>query len=246
MTNEAYIWQRLKKAGYTDEATAGIMGNLKHESGLRPDNLQGSYELKLGLTDKEYTDLVNSGAYSCKQFVNDRAGYGLAQWTYYSRKQALYNACFPDIASLEKQTDYLIKELSWYTKLQQILKTSGSIRECSDAVLHLYECPADQSERIELIRYNYAVEIYDRNSKKDPEPEAFYTWQLNAYKILENAYEFIKTVPAGFIAKKSNGYYVTCLGAFGTEKEALEHKDAAKRFNKKAFIISLTKEDILK
>ena len=142
-------------------------------------------------------------------------------------------------------TDYLIKELSWYTKLQQILKTSGSIRECSDAVLHLYECPADQSERIELIRYNYAVEIYDRNSKKDPEPEVFYTWQLNAYKILENAYEFIKTVPGGFIAKKSNGYYVTCLGAFGTEKEASEHKDAAKRFNKKAFIITLTKEDIL-
>ena len=113
MNNETYIWKRLKEAGYSDVAAAGIMGNLQHESGLRPNNLQNAYEIKFGMTDEEYTEKVNSGEYSFKQFVYDKAGYGLAQWTYWSRKQAMYNDCFPTIGSLEKQTNYLIKELSW-------------------------------------------------------------------------------------------------------------------------------------
>ena len=243
MNNESYLWKRLKEAGYTDVAAAGILGNLKHESGLRPNNLQNAYEIKFGMTDEEYTEKVNSGEYSFKQFVNDKAGYGLAQWTYYSRKQAMYNACFPDIANLEKQTDYLIKELSWYTKLQEVLSKARTIRECSDAVLHLYECPGDQSERIELIRYNYAVEIFNRQTGH--ETKDFYTWQLNAYKILDNAKQFIKSVPGGFIALKDNGYYVTCKGTYTTEAEAEKDKDKAKEINKKAFIIKLTKEDII-
>ena len=56
MNNETYIWKRLKEAGYSDVAAAGIMGNLQHESGLRPNNLQNAYEIKIGMTDEEYTD----------------------------------------------------------------------------------------------------------------------------------------------------------------------------------------------
>ena len=41
------------------------------------------------MTDAEYTAAVDSGSYT--NFVRDSAGYGLAQWTYYSRKQALYD-----------------------------------------------------------------------------------------------------------------------------------------------------------
>ena len=33
---------------------------------------------------------VDNGTYSKESFVNDGAGYGLAQWTYSSRKKALY------------------------------------------------------------------------------------------------------------------------------------------------------------
>lgn len=62
-----------------------LMGNLYAESALSPKNLQNSYERKLGYTDDTYTAAVDSGAY--KNFVKDSAGYGLAQWTYWSRKQ---------------------------------------------------------------------------------------------------------------------------------------------------------------
>ena len=87
MSNEQKIWDSLKSRGLNDFAVAGIMGNLLAESGLRADNLQNSYEKKLGMSDAEYTAAVDSGSYD--NFVNDKAGYGLAQWTYYSRKQAL-------------------------------------------------------------------------------------------------------------------------------------------------------------
>jgi hypothetical protein len=45
------------------------------------------YEKKLNITSAEYTRLVDERAYP--DFVNDKAGYGLAQWTFWSRKQAL-------------------------------------------------------------------------------------------------------------------------------------------------------------
>ena len=74
------IWDFLKSKGLTDYACAGVEGNLYAESGCRSNNLENAYEKKLGLSDEEYTAKVNSGEYT--NFVNDSAGYGLAQWTY--------------------------------------------------------------------------------------------------------------------------------------------------------------------
>jgi hypothetical protein len=42
---------------------------------------------KLKMTDAGYTSAVDDGRY--KNFVKDGAGYGLAQWTFWSRKQNL-------------------------------------------------------------------------------------------------------------------------------------------------------------
>jgi hypothetical protein len=39
------------------------------------------------MTDAEYTAAVDAGSYN--NFVKDGAGYGLAQWTYWSLKQAM-------------------------------------------------------------------------------------------------------------------------------------------------------------
>jgi hypothetical protein len=81
------IWEFFTSKGLNAFAAAGLMGNLYAESGLVPSNLQNSYEKKLGYTDATYTAAVDSGKYT--NFVRDSAGYGLAQWTYWSRKQAL-------------------------------------------------------------------------------------------------------------------------------------------------------------
>ena len=79
MNTEEKIWSFLKAQGLTDAGAAGLMGNLYAESGLRANNLQNSYEGRLGMTDAEYTEMVNRGTYT--NFANDRAGYGLCQWT---------------------------------------------------------------------------------------------------------------------------------------------------------------------
>lgn len=146
--NEEKIWNYLKGAGLNDCGAAGLMGNLYAESGLRPDNLQNTCEKKLGMTDASYTAAVDGGTYT--GFVRDCAGYGLAQWTYWSRKQGLFNfakAAGRSIGDLEMQLDFLMKELrEGYKAVLTTLKTAGSVRQASDAVLLQFERPADQSE----------------------------------------------------------------------------------------------------
>lgn len=159
--NEEKIWNYLKSKGLNDYGISGLMGNLYAESALIPTNLQNSYEKKLGFTDTTYTNAVDNGTYN--NFVKDSAGYGLAQWTYWSRKQNLLNFAKSkktSIGNLEMQLDFLYKELSeGYKTILNVLKTAKSIREASDVVLLQYERPADQSEAVQIKRANYG-EIY--------------------------------------------------------------------------------------
>lgn len=78
--NAEKIWNYLYAELKNPYGVAGIMGNMKAESGLQPNNLQNTYEKKLGMSDEEYTNGVNNGTYT--NFVKDSAGYGLVQWTY--------------------------------------------------------------------------------------------------------------------------------------------------------------------
>ena len=93
-------------------------GNLYAESGLVPANLQNTYEKKLGYTDATYTAAVDSGAYA--NFAKDGAGYGLAQWTYHTRKAALLafaKAAGKSVGDLETQLAFLVHELRESYKL---------------------------------------------------------------------------------------------------------------------------------
>ena len=68
---------------------------------------------KLGYTDATYTAAVDSGAYS--NFTKDSAGYGLAQWTYWSRKEALLNYARgkkKSVGDLTTQRGFLMEELT--------------------------------------------------------------------------------------------------------------------------------------
>ena len=84
---EKHIWDFLMGKIGNAFGVAGLMGNLYAESGLKSNNLQNSFNKKLSIMDEEYTMLVDGGFYP--DFVKDKAGYGLAQWTFWSRKQAL-------------------------------------------------------------------------------------------------------------------------------------------------------------
>lgn len=165
-TNEQKIWNYLIAHGLTPCGAAGLMGNLYAESGLSPTNLQNTYEKKLGYTDAAYTAAVDSGAYT--NFTRDSAGYGLAQWTYWSRKQNLLDFAKnagKSIGDLETQLEFLLKELTSYGLLAT-LKSASSVREASDLILLKFEKPADQSEAAKTRRAGYGQTYYDKYAKE--------------------------------------------------------------------------------
>ncbi len=158
-----FIRDFLREKIGNDYGVAALMGNLQAESGLSANNLQNSYEKSIGLGDDEYTSAVDSGAYN--NFVNDSAGYGLAQWTYYSRKQGLIDYAREkgsSVGDLLTQLEYLWKELTeGYKSVLDKLRNATSIREASDAVLKQFERPADQSDRACAYRASLGENIYN-------------------------------------------------------------------------------------
>lgn len=152
------IWDKLCAAGLTEAGAAGLMGNLKSESDLEPQNVQNSFERKLGYDDRGYTEAVDFGSYT--NFANDGAGYGLAQWTYPARKAALLafaKAQKKSVGDLDLQLDFLLHELrSDYPALLRQLCAASDVRAASDAVLTQFERPADMSESVKIKRAGFA------------------------------------------------------------------------------------------
>ena len=161
--NEKTIWDKLISSGMTKAGTAGLMGNLYAESALNPKNLQQTYEKSLGYSDESYTSAVDSGKYT--NFVRDCAGYGLAQWTFWTRKQALLDYANDNgvsIGDLNMQVAFLIKELkTGYTGVWKTLCSTTDVRTASDAVMCQYECPADVSVSARSKRAGFSQKYYD-------------------------------------------------------------------------------------
>ena len=165
--NNHHIWSVLLAALGNPFGAAGLMGNLYAESALNPKNLQQSFERKLGYTDDSYTAVVDTGGY--KHFVDDGAGYGLAQWTYHTRKAKLLTfarARGASIGNLDMQLDFLIEEIKGYTGVWSALINATSVREASDAVLTGYEKPTDQSEAVKVKRAAYGQKYFDLYAKE--------------------------------------------------------------------------------
>ena len=166
--NAQIIWNYFKSKGFTDCGAAGLIGNLYAESGLIPTNLQNSFQNKLGMTDSQYTSAVDNGTYN--NFIRDKAGYGLAQWTYWSRKQNLLQFCQSrnkSIGDLNTQLDFLYQELTTgYSSLIQILMTTDSVLDASNAVLLQFERPANQGASVQQKRTSYGQQYYDRFTAK--------------------------------------------------------------------------------
>lgn len=164
MSNEQIIWNYCKAQGLNNYGTAGLMGNLFAESGLLPNNLQNTYEKSLGYTDTAYTQAVDNGSY--KNFVKDSAGYGLAQWTYHTRKQALYDYIKDNnysIGDLQGQLEFLFAELSsTFPTILPRLKQASSLLEASNIVLLEYEKPAVTTDSVKSKRASYGQVYYDK------------------------------------------------------------------------------------
>lgn len=165
---EQKIWNYLKNKIGNEYGVAGLMGNLYAESGLHPDIVQG--DIPYSNYSKNYTAQVDSGAISKTDFVHNGpngGGYGLAQWTFYTRKQGLYekwkNGKYSSIGSIDLALDFLWVELTAsYSGVLQVLKNAASVKQASDKVLHDFERPADQSTAVEQNRASLGQAYYNQ------------------------------------------------------------------------------------
>ena len=146
--NEKAIFKYLTETMKLNCAAAcGVIANFAAESGCNPKNLQNSCEKRLRLTDDTYTEAVDDGSYD--NFVRDAAGYGLAQWTYYSRKQELYDYAKKlkkSIGDLEMQLAFFASEIKSFPTVWNTLKTvsndpAGAYKAGYSMCYH-YEAPA--------------------------------------------------------------------------------------------------------
>lgn len=170
------MWNFCKAHGLTDAGSAAVIGNGYAESGCSSINLQNNGNRNLGMTDEQYTAAVDNGTYT--NFVHDGYGYGCFQWTFWSRKQNLLNyvkSRHVSIGDLEAQMEFFMQELNTgYKSLLNILRTSNSISECSNAMLLQFERPASvgknatEQQRQDTCnkRASYAQEYYDRFHKE--------------------------------------------------------------------------------
>ena len=105
-----------------------------------------------------------------QNFVHDGAGYGLAQWTFWSRKTNLHEFvkhAGKSISGLETQLDFLIKELSEnYKSVFLSLKSASSVAVASNCVLLQYERPANMGTSVQSQRASYGATYYQRFVKK--------------------------------------------------------------------------------
>ena len=172
------IWTKLKSKGFSDTACAAIMGNMQQESAFRSNNVED----RSGIPDETYTAQVDSGSYSRDRFKNDSYGYGLCQWTFYTRKATLFDLAKQrgvSIADEQMQIDLLCAELqSDYRSVYTTLKSNASLYDMTKKFMCSFENPADQSADAINYRYGLAQAIYnefagttpDDPSGDDPDP----------------------------------------------------------------------------
>lgn len=158
--NEKAIWDFLIKKTDNPYGTAAIMGNLMAESSLNPAKTTGAKA-----NAPTYVQDADSGKID---FVHDGVAFGLVQWCYWSRKQALWDYAKQKDASvgnLQTQLEFMWQELQSYKTVLNAVKTAKDIRSASDVVMLKYEKPAGKTESAKQKRANYGQKYFDQFAK---------------------------------------------------------------------------------
>lgn len=165
------IYNILRAGGLTRAGALGMLGNLMAESSLIPNIVQRGF---LSISDEEYTRQVDNGTRN----FEDNIGYGLAQFTYYSRKRALlqYARSYGvSVGDGYMQTNFILEELrSDFAKLFKLLCESNDIDECSDRVCDTYERPAVNNYMTRRsFAHKFEAEIRETPTVSDKKQRAF-------------------------------------------------------------------------
>lgn len=160
------IYDALRTAGLTAEGACGLMGNMMAESSMQANIAQRGMTK---LTDAQYTAAADNGLLD---FTRDAVGYGLCQWTYWSRKQdllAFADASGVSVGDEDMQVRFCLRELrEVFPNVWVVLTRSHDLYECARVVCLQYEQPAADNVNE---RYSFAQEFYDEFVNEAPSPE---------------------------------------------------------------------------
>lgn len=156
---ELEIFKKCVTLGMTKAGAAGCTANILNESNGRSDNVEN----RCPMSDEEYTKAVDNGSYT--DFVDDHYGYGICQWTYPSRKEALLKYAKEhgvSISDSDMQFQFLARELrSSYAYVWSILTTTQSPYEAGYEMCKRFERP-QHVEESSVERGEKAKAIYER------------------------------------------------------------------------------------
>ena len=148
------ILTALVRGGMTPIAACAMGGNMMCESNMTANIAQRGMTT---LTDAQYTAAADCGAID---FAHDAVGYGLCQWTYFTRKQALLDyarSCGVSVGDEQMQVQFCLNELrTGYPRLWAYLQTTQDIH-CAGDICTDYERPAVNNIRD---RIAYANALY--------------------------------------------------------------------------------------
>lgn len=134
------IYNALVGAGMTHTGAVAMLCNMYAESGLKAAIAQRGMTK---LTDEEYTAAADAGTVD---FVHDAVGYGLCQWTYWTRKQGLKTYALlrgKSVGDEALQVAFCIDELkSDYPALWDYLCRTDDLYTAVSRICKEYERPA--------------------------------------------------------------------------------------------------------
>lgn len=142
--NAQKIWNYFKGKGFSDEQTAGILGNFSRESGFMPNRVQGA-----GI---KTSDTLPTGP----------GGYGLAQWD--DRKPLLGKFAQEQgkpVSDLGLQLDFVMYELAGpESGANSAFKNVKSVEEATRVWMDRYERPGDKAFPDRLNAANLAMKEF--------------------------------------------------------------------------------------
>jgi len=208
---EKQVWDFLIGKGLSAFATAGVMGNIRCESNFISTNLQNSFEKKFGVDDLTYTAQVDAGT---RNFI-DSAGYGLCQWTYYTRKQQILDYAKSQgksIGDLAMQLEFMWIEMTAKKSMMNALKAATSVRQASDIFLLQFERPAKKDDpNVQANRASYGEAYFEKyfGSKPSTYLVKINTAVLNIRSGAGTSFKKVGTVKKGevyTIVEENNGW----------------------------------------
>ena len=149
------IYDRLRSHGMTHAGACAMGGNIQAESGNRSNTVED----RSGMSDAQYTAMVDAGGYDFATDNGKHYGYGLCQWTLKSRKVELLQYAKNrgvSIADEDMQVDFAVHELKRdFSGLYNFLCSTDDMYTATDRICREFENPAVKNT---AKRYEFAQE----------------------------------------------------------------------------------------